>query len=494
MPDYLFDPSADYTILTNATHTRLRDASGRFVAAPTQPTSNALPEGWRNNSRLDLAINPSLFAPSCGTAGCQDCPPISGGPFTYAGNDPTGYNYGGYDSDGYDSRGYDANNRDREGYDLDGYDREGYNRNGLDVSRRDREGYNADGFNRADIHRNGTMYNDDGYDRYGYNAEGRNYAGYDRNGYDSEGFDSFGYDQYGYNSDGYDREGYDSDGEDSYGNPRPCDCDSCEDCYDRNGPDESERELLHYYSYTPTLQFNGERPPFYGMEIEVTSDRIRNLVRCVDNHAPNLIYCKADGSVDGAELVTHPMSYEWAMANFPWNVLPALKDEADATVIASDNGIHIHVSRDGFDNSSHLYRWMKFWYRNPEDIQRIARRRANSWSAFRPEDRTGQFEHSKYGKGNYDSDNSSTRMHRYSAINTTNDATLEVRVFASTLRPRRAQAALQLVAGTVEYTRQLSADAITHRRGWDWRAFTSWAGKSGQYQALIMEDRTRRFR
>lgn len=463
--------------------TRLRDERGRFAPRATESTASPLPEGWRNNSRFMQYDNPAIIAPSCGAEGCDTCPPVSGGPF-----DTDGW----LDSAGYDSQGYDVNGRDREGYDRGGYDRAGFNRENRDRAGYDRAGFDARGFHVNRTHRNGTEYDDNGYDLFGYNADGYSCTGFNREGYDRAGYDTYGYDREGFNSNGYDRDGYDVDGDDSYGNPRPCDCGACEECYDRN--DDNGSDALHYYSYTPTLQFRGDGAPWYGMEIEVTSDRIRRLVNVVDQHAGNLIYCKADGSVDGAELVTHPMSYEWAMANFPWQVLPALKDEADATVIASDNGIHIHVSRDGFDNSSHLFRWMKFWYRNPNDIQRIARRQANSWSAFRPEDRAGQFEHSKYGKGNYDYESDATRRHRYSAINTTNDATLEVRVFASTLRPRRAQAALQLVAGSVEYTRQLSADAITHRRGWDWRAFTAWAGKSGQYQALVMEDRTRRFR
>jgi roadblock/LC7 domain-containing protein len=186
------------------------------------------------------------------------------------------------------------------------------------------------------------------------------------------------------------------------------------------------------------------------------------------------------------------MSYDWAMTNFPWQLLPALASNADASIVPNDNGIHIHVSRDGFDSSAHMFRWLKFWYRNPRDVQRIARRRASDWASFRPDQRAGHAEHVKYGKPNYRRSADTTRGQRYAAINTQNDATLEVRVFASTLRPQRAQAALQLVAGTVEYTRQLTADAITHRHGWDWQAFMAWTAKSGQYAALVTEDRIRR--
>jgi|SRR5579859_458578 len=299
--------------------------------------------------------------------------------------------------------------------------------------------------------------------------------------------DGHGYDHNGYDQNGYDSDGYDQNGEDARGNTRcangECDCYECESSRDAR---------LYGYDYTPSLRFRGDKAPYYGMELEVTTDNVSSMLDVVESRAGSLIYAKEDSSVQGAELVTHPMSYQWAMESFPWSMLSEIR-ETGATVIAEENGIHIHVGRDGFDSPSHLYRWMKFWYRNPRDIQRIARRRADHWGAFNPDHRKAQIEHVKRDKPGYNYPADQTTQERYAAINTTNDATLEVRVFASTLRPQRAQAALQLVAGTVEYTRGLTADVITHRHGWDWQAFTSWAGKGGEYPALMAENRLRRY-
>ena len=297
------------------------------------------------------------------------------------------------------------------------------------------------------------------------------------------------YDREGFNYLRYDRDGYDRTGMSTWGSYR--EDDSGDEDSDSLHSDDDSGSDLHYYSYTPPLQFRGDRAPFYGMEIEVTTDRPRCAARIAESHAGDLIYCKEDSTVDGLEMVTHPMSYDWAMANFPWKLLTALRYEADATTIAQENGIHIHVGRDGFTDSAHLFRWLKLWYRNPRDIQRIARRSSNRWGAFNPSHRESHKEHVKYGKPGYNSDNDGT-LDRYSAINTVNQNTLEVRVFASTLRPRRAKAALQLVAGSVEYTRQLTAEAVTRRRGWDWPAFMAWTVKDGRYPDLIEENRTRR--
>jgi hypothetical protein len=336
-------------------------------------------------------------------------------------------------------------------------------------------------------------YDSNGYDSDGYNADGVDDEGYDRGGYNEDGIDRDGYDSDGYNADGYNRDGYNEDGYDRWGNaeysdddePRGCGCSSCERSYGRDSG-------LLSYRYTPELKFNGESGPYYGMEIEVTTDHTRALVDIVRSSAGDLVYCKSDSSVQGAEMVTHPMSYEWAMAHFPWDMLGTIRTECDGTVVPQENGIHVHVGRDGFTDSAHMYRWMKLWYRNPSDVQRIARRRAGNWSAFNPEHRKGQKEHVKRGKPTYVRRNDGTIIDRYSAINTTNTDTLEVRVFASTLRPQRAKAALQLVAASVEYTRNLTTDVITHRHGWDWPAFMAWAAKSGQYPDLVAENRIRR--
>lgn len=313
--------------------------------------------------------------------------------------------------------------------------------------------------------------------------------GYDVNGYDSDGYDRDGYDRYGYDRQGYASDGYNEDGNDRNGYDR-CqngDCDSWCDCQERR----SDERLMNY-TYRPPLKFNGERPPWYGMELEITTDNISSMLDVVESAAPRLIYAKEDSSVDGAELVTHPMSFPWAMEKFPWEMLTDIR-ATGASVIGEENGIHVHVGRDGFSNAAHLYRWMKFWYRNPRDIQRIARRRASHWAPFNPQHRKDQVKHVKRGKPDYAPWDDSTARDRYAAINATNDDTLEVRVFASTLRPRRAQAALQLVAGTVEYTRTLTAESVAKRHGWEWPAFISYAGKAGDYSALLAEDRTRRY-
>jgi hypothetical protein len=132
------------------------------------------------------------------------------------------------------------------------------------------------------------------------------------------------------------------------------------------------------------------------------------------------------------------------------------------------------VSRAAFDSTAHVYRWLKFLYRNNEHVSVIARRRSDQWAAWSHEDRRRAKD---YAKGDRESD-------RYRAINVTNRDTFEVRVFASTLDRHELQVALDLVAASVEYTRGLTVADIHARGGWQWPSFAAWASSRPEYAAL----------
>ncbi|MFE7802875.1 hypothetical protein [Nocardia sp. NPDC057440] len=79
------------------------------------------------------------------------------------------------------------------------------------------------------------------------------------------------------------------------------------------------------------------------------------------------------------------------------------------------------------------------------------------------------------------------RTARHEAINVCPEQTFELRIFASSLHPQQVQAALAFAAGSVEYTRHLTAADIARRRGWDWTAFTTWLRGRPDYSPLLAE-------
>lgn len=261
--------------------------------------------------------------------------------------------------------------------------------------------------------------------------------------------------------------------------------DSCPDCgtltrAGRRCDCRIHREHVWHYSYKPDPRFHGEGPLYLGMELEIIVPyyRYSEAVSVVGDHLGRLGYLKQDSSIQptGFELVTHPMSYRYAIEKFPWPLLGALEEldcETDSTV-----GLHVHASRDGFDSPAHIYRWMKLLYRNESPVSTIARRRSH----YAPFDRTARARVKDTAKGPLHA----LGLARHQAINPYPRKTLELRVFASSLDVQRVQAALAFTAASIDYTRRLRV-ADVRAGGWEWSRFAAWVADRPDYQPLWAE-------
>ena len=132
-------------------------------------------------------------------------------------------------------------------------------------------------------------------------------------------------------------------------------------------------------------------------------------------------------------------------------------------------GLHVHVSRTAFDpydnrtlsrketilrRQAHELRFMKLIYDNQRQVERIAGR-SSSYSSF--EDKGSLVPKVK---------NSYQSNGRYSAVNTENYLTLEVRVFRGSLKEMRVRSALEFVHASVEYTRGLKVTGKNNALTW----------------------------
>lgn len=253
--------------------------------------------------------------------------------------------------------------------------------------------------------------------------------------------------------------------------------DNCEACDEDSGDSPESSALIYDYSYKPDPKFHGDGPLYLGLELEITTPpgELDDAARLAFNELGHLGYLKEDSSIErGFEIVTHPMSHEWATQRFPWQLLRKLRDMGCSP---DGNGLHVHVSRAAFHSPLHIYRWLKFFHRNEPQVVRIARRESPEWAAFSEHSRLNA---KTLAKGE-------CWGQRYSAINTNNTTTLELRVFASSLIEREVRSALDLAAATVEYTRTLTARDITRCGGWQWPAFQAWVASRPQYTALASE-------
>lgn len=276
----------------------------------------------------------------------------------------------------------------------------------------------------------------------------------------------------------------------------------CGDCSDDSDDDDSDdygdSEGIHSYSYKPSPRFRAmpdeQTQLFFGIELEAeypdrrgNIDRIAAMVNSemskVDDY--QLSYLKQDGSLShGFETVTHPMSYRFAMARFPWHVLDEMHEQG---MRARDTcGIHIHVSRDGFKSPAHILRWTKFIYRNQPYVETLAGRSGNSYATFNETERRKQKYACKGGSAYSDAQRDGVHLsyERYSALNFQNDHTIEMRMFRSSLRPRKVRAYVAFAAASVEYAGQLTSAKVAKSNGWEWSAFTDWLDGRDEYEPL----------
>lgn len=271
---------------------------------------------------------------------------------------------------------------------------------------------------------------------------------------------------------------------------------SCSDCgyedYHFNLEDHScERDVednsnIHSYSYKPRPKFHGDAKYYFGVELEVECrdskyfDDTVNHVADLTNHGYRA-YLKSDGSLSyGFEIVTHPHSLKEMQEKFPWaDILSYLKSNRFRSWNTSTCGLHVHVSRSAFSGGSitlresHQIRFMKLIYDNERQVTRLAGR-SSSYATFN--DKGKIIPKVKMG----DQSNG-----RYSAINTENDETLELRVFRGSLRYERVLSAVEFTHAAVEYTRDLKM--VAKNKPLSWARFVSYVSEhSDTYPNLFI--------
>jgi hypothetical protein len=227
-----------------------------------------------------------------------------------------------------------------------------------------------------------------------------------------------------------------------------------------------------------------------GVELEVGGPAwdLTEVIASMDPNEKHL-YCKDDGSVDGIEIVTHPMTLAWAKQNFD---VSTLMNKLAAAGGSTSNGwgLHVHVSRNAFKTYSddgagakkqqptHQYAWLMFMYRNQASIEKLARRGATSYSSW---DKPNKNLMKQKAQGPEQSS-------RYVAINCQNARTYEVRCFKTTLDVTEFMAAIEFVDASVNYTRGMSVAQILKDQGMTWQSFFKWTATQGARYANLRKE------
>lgn len=265
-------------------------------------------------------------------------------------------------------------------------------------------------------------------------------------------------------------------------------CDDCDEYYEDGcdqGHGDVDERIIHDYNYKPDPIFhgggNGERV-FLGIEVEVEAGR--NLVDA-SNYAHRLedmdiAYLKGDGSLNcGFEVVSHPISHAYWKNNMQefFTTMEALRTSDTFPVKSWSTGscgIHIHVSRAGFGKANgegrgtHQHRFLNLIYSNQDLYEALAGRSSDRWASFHDietidneyDEVVGRWVESKPKRSFKNKIHNAYRSERYSAVNTKNQHTLEVRIFRGSTNGALIKAHLDLVQASVEYTRTMSVSQV----------------------------------
>ena len=268
-------------------------------------------------------------------------------------------------------------------------------------------------------------------------------------------------------------------------------CDDCDE-YNADGCDRCSDDmssdgirLIHDYSYRPDAIFHStdkDERLFFGIEIEVEArDNLRDSAEYAHQlESMDLAYLKHDGSLNnGFEIVTHPMSHDFFKneAGDFFAVMEGLRSQSGIRVKSWDTrtcGLHIHISRTGFNGGAHMHRFLNLVYSNPDFYSTLAGRTSDQWAKFTD---IYQREYKRDANGErifnmdtgYEITTKRTFKHkldmernsdRYSAVNTLNRETLEMRIFRGSVNGDTIKSQLDLAHASVEYTRTLTVQDV----------------------------------
>lgn len=234
----------------------------------------------------------------------------------------------------------------------------------------------------------------------------------------------------------------------------------CDNCWDG--------EAVMSWNHTPMWNF-WELPeqalqqfvPYFGLEVETShKDSARMIVdwyqkECqMHSSFQDLVFVKDDSSVQrGYEIVTHPMTFEWANANFPWQAFDRLIQTGAYDTHPSCGG-HVHINKDSFTNA-HMWKFLQFHWRMSDFAKLMGGRNSDQWGSF--------------GKGFQDQRRRSkaiammkndTYSQRYSALNLIPTHTVELRYPAGGSSATLVRKNLQLAHSIWTFTKELDSKLV----------------------------------
>lgn len=240
--------------------------------------------------------------------------------------------------------------------------------------------------------------------------------------------------------------------------------------------------MIHNYSYKPEpkIGYKNDRESrghlTFGVELECEPRNDGGNVRMdafelsdrLDEIPGGRTYCKSDGSLsNGVEIVSHPGTLAHHMYVMHWRQIQRTCEKAGfRSHDAANSGLHVHVGRAQLgstdaerDDVTRKVQVLFALY--AAELTRFSRRRRSCPEQWAPIDRLGVTPDDirRVSSGAQLASWASARVpaylsnhnDRYTAVNVTNRATVEIRIFRGTLKRDTLIAAIQLVSNVFEY-------------------------------------------
>lgn len=250
------------------------------------------------------------------------------------------------------------------------------------------------------------------------------------------------------------------------------DAEMCCDCARDNA------RLITGYHDRPALHFFGESQKRWhglwrgiGAELEIDrddadTDAETETAESIKNIAGDAVYFNRDGSLhNGFEIITQPHT-EAAFRAFPWeDVLAACRAGGYSSHDIGTCGLHLHFSRAFFGSSRRkqdiaVSKLIRFYDLRWDDILKISRRtaeQADRWAARYCTDSRAEAEDYGHGK---------KYAGRYHAINTTNAATIELRLTRGTLNASTFRACVDFMITICKNARRIKWSDVGNVSEW----------------------------
>lgn len=222
-------------------------------------------------------------------------------------------------------------------------------------------------------------------------------------------------------------------------------------------------DVTHSYSPHKAAALMRRKPDdvlFIGMELEM--EKTSKAVPAFYNAGHDVlaydgkerfVFFKSDGSLSnsGAELVTHPATFEAFIEMFPWDGLELMHKEGARSFAYHNCGLHFHVSKSSF-SPEHLWKFVRFQMRNQDKCIMIAQRDNGQWASWDMSHNFNKLPDVIKGK--------EFARGRYVAINFTNDSTVELRYFKGNVLPHAIKRNLEFIQSMYEYTKDLTVNQV----------------------------------